>query len=144
MNSLETMRQHFQDPYASYAAARQARLFKDARGVWYAATYDDVDAILRDRRFGKKALPGTEHRLPFEQRQEQHDRLAVLNIDPPDHTRIRGLLTRAFSAGRMEAIRSSPIGIRATAPSSTASAEGGISIARPPTATIGPIATLEW
>lgn len=105
MNSLEAMRQHFQDPYASYATLRQARLWKDARGVWYAATYDDVDAILRDRRFGKKAVPGTEQRLPFERRDEQHERLAVLNIDPPDHTRIRGLLTRAFSAGRIEAMR---------------------------------------
>ena len=105
MDVPESMREHFQNPYASYEAARAARLFKDERGVWYAARYDDVDAILKDRRFGKKALPGTEHRLPFEQRQEQQDRLAVLNIDPPDHTRIRGLLTRAFSARRVEAMR---------------------------------------
>jgi cytochrome P450 len=105
MSNLESMRKHFQDPYRSYGAARDARLFKDERGIWYAARYDDVDLILKDRRFGKKALPGTEHRLPFEMRQEQHDRLAVLNIDPPDHTRIRGLLTKAFSAKRMEAMR---------------------------------------
>jgi cytochrome P450 len=105
MSDLDSMRAHFQDPYRSYGAAREARLFKDQRGIWYAARYDDVDSILKDRRFGKKALPGTEHRLPFEMRQEQHDRLAVLNIDPPDHTRIRGLLTKAFSAGRMNAMR---------------------------------------
>jgi cytochrome P450 len=105
MNTPESMRAHFQNPYPSYEAARAARLFKDARGIWYAARYEDVDAILKDRRFGKKALPGTEHRLPFEQREEQQDRLAVLHLDPPDHTRIRGLLTKAFSAGRMEAMR---------------------------------------
>ena len=105
MITPESMHAHFQNPYLSYEAARSARLFKDERGVWYAARYEDVDSILKDRRFGKKALPGTEHRLPFEQREEQQDRLAILNIDPPDHTRIRGLLTKAFSAGRMEAMR---------------------------------------
>jgi len=104
-DAAEALRRHFQDPYASYALARAKPLFKDARGVWYATRYADVDAILSDRRFGKKALPGTEHRLPLQRRMDQSDRLAVLNIDPPDHTRIRGLLTKAFSAGRMESMR---------------------------------------
>lgn len=99
------MRRHFQNPYPNYAMTRAQRLFKDARGIWYVARYEDVDAILKDKRFGKKALPGTEHRLPVLQRQEQADRLAILNIDPPDHTRIRGLLTKAFSAPRIEAMR---------------------------------------
>ncbi len=99
------MRRHFQNPYASYPIARTQRLFKDARGIWYAGRYEDVDAILKDRRFGKKALPGTEHRLPIAQRQDQSDRVAILNIDPPDHTRIRALLTKAFSAPRIEAMR---------------------------------------
>ena len=44
----------------------------------------------------------------------------------------------------IEATSSSPIGMRATEPSSTASAEGGISMARPPTATIGPTAMVGW
>jgi len=101
----ELMRRHFQNPYASYPMARAQRLFKDARGIWYAGRYEDVDAILKDRRFGKKALPGTEHRLPIQQRQEQSDRVAILNIDPPDHTRIRALLTKAFSAPRIETMR---------------------------------------
>ena len=99
------MRRHFQNPYANYAMTRAQRLFKDARGIWYVGRYEDVDSILRDKRFGKKALPGTEHRLPIQQRQEQSDRLTILNIDPPDHTRIRGLLTKAFSAPRIEAMR---------------------------------------
>src|SRR5262245_43156402 len=99
------MRRHFQNPYANYAMVRGQRLFKDARGVWYVGHYDDVDAILKDKRFGKKALPGTEHRLPDIRREAQADELAILNIDPPDHTRIRALLTKAFSAPRVEAMR---------------------------------------
>jgi cytochrome P450 len=86
--------------------ARAARVMRDPTGsFWLITRYDDVDAILKDKRFGKKALPGTEHRLPFADRTEQRDRLAILNIDPPDHTRIRGLLSRAFNAHRMEAMR---------------------------------------
>lgn len=104
-DQIDAMRRHFQNPYETYAIGRAQRLFKDARGIWYATRYDDVDAILSDRRFGKKALPGTEHRLPIQQRTEQSDRLSVLNIDPPDHSRIRGLLTKAFSARRVEAMR---------------------------------------
>ena len=46
------MRRHFQNPYASYPMARAQRLFKDARGIWYAGRYEDVDAILKDKRFG--------------------------------------------------------------------------------------------
>lgn len=101
----EAARRHFQNPYPGYAFAREQRIFRDGRGLWYATRYEDVDAILKDRRFGKKAPPGTEHRLPIQQRMDQSDRLAVLNIDPPDHTRIRGLLTKAFSASRVEAMR---------------------------------------
>ncbi|HTO57377.1 MAG TPA: cytochrome P450 [Pseudomonadales bacterium] len=101
----ELMKRHFQNPYASYSMVRGQRLFKDARGMWYVGNFQDVDAILKDKRFGKKALPGTEHRLPDIRREAQADELAILNIDPPDHTRIRGLLTKAFSAPRIEAMR---------------------------------------
>ena len=64
--------------------ARNARVLRDpTSSFWLITRYDDVDAILKDKRFGKKALPGTEHRLPFADRTEQRDRLAILNIDPP-------------------------------------------------------------
>ena len=50
----------FQNPYALYRMARNARVLKDPTGsFWLITRYDDVDAILKDRRFGKKALPGT-------------------------------------------------------------------------------------
>jgi cytochrome P450 len=102
----DAMKQRFQNPYPLYQMARAARVMRDPTdSFWLITRYDDVDAILKDKRFGKKALPGTEHRLPFADRTEQRDRLAILNIDPPDHTRIRGLLSRAFNAHRMEAMR---------------------------------------
>ena len=106
MAEADPLEHRFRNPYALYAMARNARVLRDpTSSFWLITRYDDVDAILKDKRFGKKALPGTEHRLPFADRTEQRDRLAILNIDPPDHTRIRGLLSKAFNAHRMEAMR---------------------------------------
>jgi cytochrome P450 len=104
-DTAETMRTFFQDPYAAYHGARTQRVFRGPQGVWYAARYADVDAILSDKRFGKKSPPGTEQLLPPLLRERQRDQLAILNIDPPDHTRIRTLLVKAFSARRIEAMR---------------------------------------
>ena len=101
----DTMRAFFQNPYAAYEGARAQRLFRGPQGVWYAARYADVDAILRDKRFGKKSPPGTEHLLPPLLREQQRDQLTILNIDPPDHTRLRALFVKAFNAGRIEAMR---------------------------------------
>lgn len=94
---------HFSDPYPSYAGVREQRLVRDARGAWYAARFEDVEFILKDRRFGKQPPPGTEGNLPTGQ--DQRDRRSILNADPPDHTRLRGLVAKAFSAPRIEAMR---------------------------------------
>ena len=99
----DEMRAFFRDPYPMLVAAREARVFKDELGFWRIARFEDVDAVLKDRRFGKKAPPGTEHRLPANQR-NQFSR-SILNVDPPDHTRLRGLVVKAFSAPRMESMR---------------------------------------
>ena len=97
------MRAFFQDPYGPYAFARQARVFKNG-GVWYAARYEDVDWILKDRRFGKQPPAGTEHRMP-EGRADPGEERTILNSDPPDHTRLRGLVAKAFNARRVASMR---------------------------------------
>ncbi len=101
----DTLRAHFRDPYPHYELARTARLFRDEQqGYWVAARHADVDLILKDRRFGKQPPPGTEQNLPLLQ-QRRRDRRNILNVDPPDHTRLRGLVSKAFSAQRVEAMR---------------------------------------
>lgn len=94
---------HFADPYPAYAQVREHRLIRDQRGAWYVAGYEDVEFVLKDRRFGKQPPPGTEGNLPAGQ--DRRDRRSILNADPPDHTRLRGLVARAFSAPRVEAMR---------------------------------------
>ncbi|MEZ5557645.1 MAG: TonB-dependent receptor [Pseudomonadales bacterium] len=101
----EQLARHFRDPYPSYEPIRAQRLTRDALGIWYAGRYEDVDFILKDRRFGKQPPAGTEHRLPAARRADQRDRRTILNADPPDHTRLRGLVAKAFSAHRVEAMR---------------------------------------
>jgi unspecific monooxygenase len=64
-----------------------------------------VQALLRDRRLGR-AVPDAQrsatpaHLIPF-QAVEQH---SMLELEPPDHTRLRGLVLRAFTSRRIKAL----------------------------------------
>jgi unspecific monooxygenase len=96
-----------QDPYPFYETAR-------ARGPFFRwAEYDlvctpnaaAVNAILRDRRFGREAPPERapvipEHLRPF-YAVEAH---SMLELEPPRHTRLRSLVLRAFTSRRIAAL----------------------------------------
>jgi len=70
--------------------------------AWLVTRYDDVLTVLKDERFAKD-ISSTMRWLPgFARPLTQH----MLNRDPPDHTRLRALATKAFSAGRIEKLRS--------------------------------------
>ena len=106
MPDKQELEAFFKNPYAAYPQAREARLFQ-RDGAWYAARYEDVDFILKDRRFGKQAPPGCEHRLPPRRANDEDEPRSILNIDPPDHTRLRGLVASAFNAKRVAGMRPS-------------------------------------
>jgi cytochrome P450 len=106
--------QFFQNPYPAYHEIR-ARLpiFKwEQYGHWCYTRFEDVNALLRDRRFGRQILhvasreelgwPETPaHLTPFYDF-EQH---SLLELEPPVHTRLRGLVTRSFLARQVEKLR---------------------------------------
>ncbi len=97
-----------QDPYRFYARARAAGdlVWWEEYGMPAAATDRAVAAILRDRRFGREAPPGAP-RPPIPERLapfyavEAH---SMLEAEPPRHTRLRGLVLRAFTTARVQAL----------------------------------------
>jgi cytochrome P450 len=69
-------------------------------------SYAAVNAILRDRRFGREVpldqqTPPAPHTVPF-YNVEAH---SMLELEPPRHTRLRGLVMRAFTSRRIAALR---------------------------------------
>ena len=98
-----------QNPYGAYAYLhRQARAFYwKEYGFWCFSGFDDVNRLLRDRRFGRerpKALPieGDRAHLRDFDRIESH---SMLELEPPAHTRLRSLVNRAFVSRRIERLR---------------------------------------
>ena len=88
-----------QDPYPLYATLRTRDPVHRSRllNAWLFTRYSDVDAILRDHRhFGSDPRTGT-----LSPRQHAMlpppDEFTMLFLDPPDHTRLRALVNKAFT-----------------------------------------------
>jgi cytochrome P450 len=81
--------------------------------VWILTRYDDVAMMLRDPRFTKD--PFAEVRLsrvvreqiglPMDSARSGIETISMLFLDPPDHTRVRAMFTKAFSPRVIESMR---------------------------------------
>jgi cytochrome P450 len=94
-----------QNPYPFYAQARTTGdLFHWADyAMPMACTAASVNAILRDRRFGREAVEPLvipDHLTDFYS-VEAH---SMLELEPPRHTRLRGLVLRAFTSRKIKAL----------------------------------------
>jgi cytochrome P450 len=102
------------DPYPVFEGLRRAApvFFHEPTGQWVISRYADVDALLRDRRLGRTYLHVATH--------EEFGRLAepeflrpfwdliragMLDVEPPAHTRLRRLVSKAFTARMVEGLR---------------------------------------
>ena len=99
-----------QDPYPTYRQIRESSPILDLpdANMLVLTRYDDVQRTLRDRSLGH----ADDSMMTEEQLQEVNSNVAVRNLretmllkNPPDHTRLRGLVVKAFDARRVEAMR---------------------------------------
>src|SRR5215510_454176 len=93
------------NPYPYYDMLRSAApvLYWDVWGIWFLSRYDDCSALLRDPRLGHGEMS---FESPDEQEplwRMQANWMIVKN--PPDHTRLRALVHKAFSPRMVEQIR---------------------------------------
>ena len=99
------------NPYPVFRHLRSsAPVFKAPFGRWFLTGYEDTALLLRDRRFGKgygdpEALIKRFGPTALQEPAVVEFSQMMLMRDPPDHTRLRGLVTKAFTARRIEALR---------------------------------------
>ncbi|MDQ4071007.1 MAG: cytochrome P450 [Actinomycetota bacterium] len=99
------------DPYSRYATLRaSAPVHRSAFGFVVLSRYDDCLQLLRAQGVGKdfsraaSALGLSEEQMA-QQAAFRNDRSNMLFADPPDHTRLRRLASRAFTPRSVEALR---------------------------------------
>ena len=97
------------NPYPLYHELRaEAPVHRNEFGSWMLSRFDDCRAALRDPRFGKDYARQTEAR--FGPGWRQHPSLArgehsMLNVDGPEHTRLRKLVVKGFTRRRVDSLR---------------------------------------
>ena len=93
------------DPYPALRRVREATpIFRNEQtGQWMLTRFADVDETLRDRRLGRiyhhrfrHAELGQPEPDPRWASFHQHERWSLLSLEPPDHTRIRKLVSKVF------------------------------------------------
>ncbi|TCO59774.1 cytochrome P450 [Actinocrispum wychmicini] len=95
------------DPAPEYAELREREpvapiVLPTGHRGWVVSRYETVRFVVSDLRFSKEAatLPGAPLLVPvFEGLR------SMIVLDPPNHTRLRKLVVRAFSASRVERLR---------------------------------------
>jgi hypothetical protein len=102
------------DPYPFYARLREKDPFHRCRNAdgWILSRHADVLAALRDPSFAaderhRRRFPGERARMLRAGLPDPYadDRGSMLRLDPPDHTRLRGLVAKGFTPRAVERMR---------------------------------------
>ncbi|MFC5723822.1 cytochrome P450 [Streptomyces gamaensis] len=110
------------DPFTGYGALREQGpvvrgRFLDDTPVWFVTRFEDVRQVLRDQRFannqsfargssdGESPTARTMKMLGMPDHLQKYLDGSILNMDAPDHTRIRRLVSRAFTARKITNLR---------------------------------------
>ncbi|MGI9600891.1 MAG: cytochrome P450, partial [Acidimicrobiales bacterium] len=105
---------YMEDPYPHLAEMRdQAPVQETLAGPWAVFRYDDVFRLLRDPTLSvddaNADFDESERGSMMDELVEEYGLLdtdtSILNTDPPDHTRLRRLVSKAFTPRTIEALR---------------------------------------
>jgi cytochrome P450 len=103
----------FQNPYEVYAFMHGTSnsFFWEEFGFWCFGGFDDVNRLLRDRRFGRQNPAGIPDSRGIGQDRthlkafDGIETNSMLELEPPVHTRLRTLVNRAFVSRHVERLR---------------------------------------
>jgi cytochrome P450 len=99
------------DPYGQYADLREnAPIYHHPMGFWLLTRYEDVSWLLRaglsveDRNVADSPLQALRETF-YGDKMPRIDGRSMLDRDPPDHTRLRRLVSKAFTPRAVQALR---------------------------------------
>ena len=100
------------DPFPVFAEVRElgpvhAVTLADGHGAWLVVSYEEARAALNEPRLSKDmhAALATDSSVVAEGLPGPAFARHMLTVDPPDHTRLRRLVSAAFSTRRVESLR---------------------------------------
>jgi cytochrome P450 len=102
------------NPYPVYTRLREHHpvLYDEATDHWLVSRYEDVNALLRDRRFGRTYTHVATHaEMGRPEEPQWHEpfwwliRNGILDMEAPDHTRVRKLVSKAFTPRMVEGLK---------------------------------------
>ncbi len=107
LTSIVSTDEGLQDPYACYDALRAGLpRWRSESGAIVLTSYEDCLEALRNPKLGRAEedmeIPSTFGRA---ERDGNRNTSTMLFLNPPDHTRIRSLVSRAFTPKRVEGMR---------------------------------------
>ncbi len=97
----------WEEPWPTYDRMRaEAPVWRNELGEWVMTRHRDCEAVLRDPRFSSNPSHRTDAGVgdlgPLLSEADAH---VLLFMDPPDHTRVRGLVSKAFTPRTVERLR---------------------------------------
>lgn len=95
-----------ENPYPFYHRLRaEDPVHQSPLGFWVLTRYDDVEMVLRDPRFGRAGFEALLEAAFGGDADRPRLPTSMLFRDPPDHTRLRSLVNRAFTPRVVEGMR---------------------------------------
>ena len=103
----------YENPYEQYSELREHDpVHRSVFDTWMVTRWDDVHALLRkpgtsveDRNIAGEGSTRRQQLADMVEGREVRRSLAILNLDPPDHTRLRKLVSKVFTPRAVERIR---------------------------------------